>query len=49
MLKPYELFYACNLDEQVNAAPGHIALQLMTAEDRYKLVMSELLQWISAN
>jgi hypothetical protein len=33
----------------MNAAPGHIALQMMTAEDMDKLAMSELLQLIGAN
>jgi hypothetical protein len=33
----------------MNAAPGHMTLELMTAEDRYKLAVSELLWWIDAN
>jgi hypothetical protein len=33
----------------MNVATGHIALQVMTAEYRFKLAMSELVLWIGGN
>jgi hypothetical protein len=45
-VRTYELFCGCNLDGQMNIATEHIMLQVMTAEDRFKLAMSEMVLWI---